>query len=120
MSIVPFSSVSSVPSVVKSEFDGRPMSRSLRKGDAKARMAGMKSGFGSACHGASMALPGHVALRSTLPRPPGDQYRVDLPGLRPYSCDVLGFENINQSRPGDEFDRALLRHGDAELMLNTM
>ena len=34
--------------------------------------------------------------------------------------DVLGFEIVHQSRPGDMFDWALLKHGDAEVMLNTM
>ena len=34
--------------------------------------------------------------------------------------DILGFEIVHQSRPGDVFDWALLKLGDAEVMLNTM
>jgi catechol 2,3-dioxygenase-like lactoylglutathione lyase family enzyme len=33
--------------------------------------------------------------------------------------DVLGFDVVNQSQPGDYFDWALLRLNNAELMLNT-
>jgi catechol 2,3-dioxygenase-like lactoylglutathione lyase family enzyme len=33
--------------------------------------------------------------------------------------DVIGFEVVMQSSPGDNFDWGLLRMGDAELMLNT-
>jgi glyoxylase I family protein len=33
--------------------------------------------------------------------------------------DVLGFQVVSTDRPGDRFDWALLRLGDAEVMLNT-
>ena len=33
--------------------------------------------------------------------------------------DILGFEVVQQSEPGEEFDWCLLRLGPAELMLNT-
>jgi catechol 2,3-dioxygenase-like lactoylglutathione lyase family enzyme len=44
----------------------------------------------------------------------------DMPTSVGFYRDVLGFEVVHQSRPGDEFDWALLRHGSAEVMLNTM
>jgi glyoxylase I family protein len=34
--------------------------------------------------------------------------------------DVLGFELVNQSRDGDDFDWCLLSRSGAEIMLNTM
>ncbi|HEY6986815.1 MAG TPA: VOC family protein [Bryobacteraceae bacterium] len=34
--------------------------------------------------------------------------------------DLLGFELVNQSREGEEFDWCLLSRGGAEVMLNTM
>jgi catechol 2,3-dioxygenase-like lactoylglutathione lyase family enzyme len=34
--------------------------------------------------------------------------------------DLLGFELVNQSREGEEFDWCLLAHSGAEIMLNTM
>lgn len=56
---------------------------------------------------------------------------VDIRGMAPllqvfdmakavrFYRDVLGFKLVNQSRPGDQFDWALLRFGGVELMLNT-
>ena len=44
----------------------------------------------------------------------------DMPASVAFYRDVLGFEIVHQSRPGDVFDWALLKHGDAEVMLNTM
>src|SRR5262249_48243622 len=44
----------------------------------------------------------------------------DMPASVAFYRDVLDFEIVHQSRPGDEFDWALLRQGNAEVMLNTM
>jgi catechol 2,3-dioxygenase-like lactoylglutathione lyase family enzyme len=44
----------------------------------------------------------------------------DMPVSVAFYRDVLGFKVIHQSRPGDEYDWALLSHGNAEVMLNTM
>jgi len=43
----------------------------------------------------------------------------DMPASVAFYRDVLGFELVSTSRPGERFDWALLRLGDAELMLNT-
>ena len=43
----------------------------------------------------------------------------DMPSSIKFYCDILGFRVEMQSRPGNDFDWALLRLGDAELMLNT-
>jgi glyoxylase I family protein len=43
----------------------------------------------------------------------------DMPTSIRFYRDVLGFEVVHTSRPGDEFDWALLRLNDVELMLNT-
>jgi glyoxylase I family protein len=43
----------------------------------------------------------------------------DMPAAIRFYRDVLGFELINQSSPGDHFDWALLRFDGVELMLNT-
>jgi catechol 2,3-dioxygenase-like lactoylglutathione lyase family enzyme len=43
----------------------------------------------------------------------------DMPASVAFYRDVIGFEVVTQSRPGDNFDWCLLRMGDAELMLNT-
>ena len=43
----------------------------------------------------------------------------DMPTSIRFYRDVLGFEIIHQSGEGDHFDWALLRLGNAELMLNT-
>ena len=43
----------------------------------------------------------------------------DMPTSIRFYRDVLGFEIIHQSTEGDHFDWALLRLGNAELMLNT-
>jgi glyoxylase I family protein len=43
----------------------------------------------------------------------------DMPRSVSFYRDVLGFEVVHQSQPGDDFDWALLRLGDAEVMLNT-
>ena len=43
----------------------------------------------------------------------------DMPTSIRFYRDVLGFELVETSQPGDRFDWALLRLGDAELMLNT-
>lgn len=43
----------------------------------------------------------------------------DMPTSVAFYRDVIGFEVVMQSRPGDSFDWGLLRMGDAELMLNT-
>ena len=42
-----------------------------------------------------------------------------MPESIAFYCDVLGFEVVKTSQPGDEFDWALLRLDDAELMLKT-
>lgn len=44
----------------------------------------------------------------------------DMPTAVGFYRDVLGFELVNQSRGGDEFDWCLLSRGGAEIMLNTM
>jgi glyoxylase I family protein len=44
----------------------------------------------------------------------------DMPTAVAFYRDVLGFELVTTSRPGPEFDWALLRLGGGELMLNTM
>ena len=56
---------------------------------------------------------------------------IDIRGLAPllqvfdmqasihFYCDVLGFELVNTSQPGDSFAWALLRLNGVELMLNT-
>lgn len=43
----------------------------------------------------------------------------DMPKSIAFYRDVLGFEIITASQPGNEFDWVLLRLDDAELMLNT-
>jgi len=43
----------------------------------------------------------------------------DMPTAIHFYRDVLGFEVVNTSRPGDHFDWALLRFNGVELMLNT-
>lgn len=43
----------------------------------------------------------------------------DMPTAIRFYRDVLGFEVISQSTPGDHFDWALLQLCDIELMLNT-
>jgi glyoxylase I family protein len=43
----------------------------------------------------------------------------DMPTSIEFYRDVLGFEIVSTSGPGDDFGWALLRHGDVELMLNT-
>ena len=43
----------------------------------------------------------------------------DMPTSIRFYRDVLGFEVIHQSSPGEHFDWAMLRLGNAELMLNT-
>lgn len=43
----------------------------------------------------------------------------DMPRSIAFYRDVLGFEVVKTSAPGERFDWALLRKDDAELMLNT-
>jgi glyoxylase I family protein len=43
----------------------------------------------------------------------------DMPAAIRFYRDVLGFEVVNTSRPGDYFDWALLKLHGVELMLNT-
>lgn len=43
----------------------------------------------------------------------------DMPKSIAFYRDVLGFEIVTTSQPGNEFGWALLRLNDAELMLNT-
>ena len=43
----------------------------------------------------------------------------DMPKSVAFYRDILGFKVEMQSRPGEHFDWALLRMGDATLMLNT-
>ena len=43
----------------------------------------------------------------------------DVPKAVAFSRDVLGFEVVGTSQPSDDFNWALLKLGDAELMLNT-
>jgi uncharacterized glyoxalase superfamily protein PhnB len=43
----------------------------------------------------------------------------DMPASIRFYRDVLGFEVVQTSEPGDHFDWALLRLNDAQLMLNT-
>jgi len=43
----------------------------------------------------------------------------DMPASIGFYRDVLGFEVVQTSASGEHFDWALLRHGAAELMLNT-
>ena len=43
----------------------------------------------------------------------------DMPTAIHFYRDVLGFEVVNTSRPGDHFGWALLRFNGVELMLNT-
>lgn len=43
----------------------------------------------------------------------------DMPTSIAFYRDIIGFEVIMQSRPGDHFDWALLQRGAARLMLNT-
>jgi len=43
----------------------------------------------------------------------------DMPTSIEFYRDILGFKVEMQSRPGEHFDWALLRMGDAQLMLNT-
>ena len=44
----------------------------------------------------------------------------DMPTAVRFYRDLLGFELVNQSRDGEEFDWCLLSRGGAEIMLNTM
>jgi glyoxylase I family protein len=43
----------------------------------------------------------------------------DMPTSVSFYRDILGFEVVNQSSPGDDFDWGWLKLNDAELMLNT-
>jgi catechol 2,3-dioxygenase-like lactoylglutathione lyase family enzyme len=43
----------------------------------------------------------------------------DMPASLRFYRDVLGFREVQKSGPGDDVGWAWLRHGDAELMLNT-
>jgi glyoxylase I family protein len=43
----------------------------------------------------------------------------DMPASIHFYRDILGFEVVNTSRPGEHFDWALLRLNGVELMLNT-
>jgi catechol 2,3-dioxygenase-like lactoylglutathione lyase family enzyme len=43
----------------------------------------------------------------------------DMPASVAFYRDVIGFEVVMQSQPGEHFDWALLRMGGASLMLNT-
>jgi len=43
----------------------------------------------------------------------------DMPTSLRFYRDLLGFEVVNTSGPGDDCGWALLRHGGVELMLNT-
>ncbi|HYH79586.1 MAG TPA: VOC family protein [Longimicrobium sp.] len=43
----------------------------------------------------------------------------DMPTSIRFYRDLLGFEVVQKSHEGEDFSWALLRHGDAELMLNT-
>lgn len=43
----------------------------------------------------------------------------DMPASIAFYRDILGFKVEMQSRPGEHFDWALLRMGEASLMLNT-
>lgn len=43
----------------------------------------------------------------------------DMPAAIAFYRDILGFQIMRTSTPGDRFDWALLRLHDAELMLNT-
>lgn len=43
----------------------------------------------------------------------------DMPTSIRFYRDVLGFEIVNTSAPGDNFGWAMLRHHEVELMLNT-
>ncbi|HVT17568.1 MAG TPA: VOC family protein [Thermoanaerobaculia bacterium] len=43
----------------------------------------------------------------------------DMPTSVRFYCDLLGFELVSTSQPGDRFDWALLRLAGVELMLNT-
>jgi catechol 2,3-dioxygenase-like lactoylglutathione lyase family enzyme len=43
----------------------------------------------------------------------------DMPASIGFYRDVIGFEVVQTSADGESFDWALLRHGTAELMLNT-
>jgi catechol 2,3-dioxygenase-like lactoylglutathione lyase family enzyme len=44
----------------------------------------------------------------------------DMPTAVHFYRDLLGFELVNQSRDGEEFDWCLLSRNGAEIMLNTM
>ena len=44
----------------------------------------------------------------------------DMPMSAAFYRDILGFEIVMQSQPGEHFHWALLRLGEVELMLNTM
>jgi len=44
----------------------------------------------------------------------------DMPASVAFYRDILGFELAMQSRPGNQFDWALLRGGGCEMMLNTL
>lgn len=43
----------------------------------------------------------------------------DMPTSLRFYRDILGFSEVEKSGPGDDVGWAWLRHGDAELMLNT-
>lgn len=43
----------------------------------------------------------------------------DMPTSLGFYRDVLGFDIFQQSKPGDDCDWVWLKHGSAELMLNT-
>ena len=44
----------------------------------------------------------------------------DMPTAVRFYCDVLGFDVVNQSHDGEEFDWCGLSRSGAEIMLNTM
>lgn len=58
----------------------------------------------------SIKLEGCVALVQVF----------DMPRSLAFYRDVLGFEVVQSSGPGDDAGWVWLRHGDAEVMLNTM
>ncbi len=43
----------------------------------------------------------------------------DMPSAASFYRDILGFEIVSTSEPGDHFDWAMLQLGDIALMLNT-
>lgn len=75
----------------------------------------------------------HLTLRKcrVLPTETGEAMAIKIRGQCPllqvfdmsksikFYCDLLGFNIVMTSRPGPQFDWALLRREGAELMLNT-